>query len=192
MPMPWRSPCNASSCSRDRLRPWLLFTKGCHGENCRMYLSASDTLRTARSLSVSTSNWLSLDVMTHALELAGCTIDALLAASASRPRSAVSRQAAPSLCGAFVSDPSCNFGACDYTVFGMNPTFTDRHLWEVKWAHTLDTGHIDSILIRRRTPLVKGVDATLRAEVVFCFAGVELIKRERLFSLGNRDVAQVS
>ena len=92
---------------------------------------------------------------------------------------------------AFVSQPSCNPYPATYAVFRMIPPVTDRHLWEVKGAHALNTGHVHPVLIRRRTTLVEGVDAALRAEVVLGLVCVELIKGERFLALGDSDVVQV-
>ncbi len=99
--------------------------------------------------------------------------------------------AVQSLKVAFIPQPSCNPCCSTYAVFRMIPSFTDRHLREVEWAHPLNTSHIDSVLVRHRATLVEGIDSTLRAEVVLGFTCIELIKGQRFFALGDGNVVQV-
>ena len=90
-----------------------------------------------------------------------------------------------------VSQPASDHRATSRTVFGVHATFVDRDFSEIKRTHTFYARHIDPVLVGGRPALVKGVDATLGAEMVFRFACIEPVQGERIFTLRDFDVVQV-
>ena len=74
-------------------------------------------------------------------------------------------------------------------VFWMTNPIDHRYVFEVKRAHTLETGDVDAILVGVRTTSVVCVDAAFGAEIVFRHTRVKLIKAQRIFPRSEDDVA---
>ncbi len=89
----------------------------------------------------------------------------------------------------FIPQPPRNPHSPIYPILRMNTPFTNRHICKIKRTHPLNTRNIHTILIRRRTPLVEGIDAAPRAEVMLSFPCMELIKGQCLLPLRHSDIA---
>lgn len=70
-------------------------------------------------------------------------------------------------------------------VGGMVHTVEDGDIVEVERTDALEAGHVYTVLGVVGTAPVESVRTALRAEVMFCGAGIELIKTECVFTLLN-------
>ena len=85
-------------------------------------------------------------------------------------------------------------GACSCqrkSVRGMVRTVVHRHRLKIERADSFEACDIDTVLLGIRTPLVMGVDATTRAEVMLRGVAVELVEAEQFAALGNIDAVQI-
>lgn len=73
----------------------------------------------------------------------------------------------------------------------MRAPLAHRDLGKVKRAHALNASHIHAVLMRRRAPLVKGIDAAMPAKEMLGLPGVELVERQRILPLQYLDSAQL-
>src|SRR3954463_9412012 len=65
-----------------------------------------------------------------------------------------------------------------------------RDLRKIEWADAVQARHIDAELAGIRPPLMMGIDAAARAEVMLGRPGVELIESQRLGAGGNLQIAE--
>jgi hypothetical protein len=77
------------------------------------------------------------------------------------------------------------------TIRRMVYTIENRDVVEIKRTNAFEASHIYTVLSAVRPALVEGIDAALRAEVVFCSAGIELVDAECLLTLLNRDPIEI-
>ena len=64
------------------------------------------------------------------------------------------------------------------------------HFAKLERVHSLQAGHVVTVLVRMRSTLMMRVDATDRTEVVFRGLGIELIQGENLRALQNCETGQ--
>src|SRR5438552_19109974 len=66
-----------------------------------------------------------------------------------------------------------------------------RHFSEIEGTYAIEAGDVDAVLIGVRPPLVMGVDAALRAEMVLRRHGVELVGGERFAACENGHAVEI-
>jgi hypothetical protein len=72
----------------------------------------------------------------------------------------------------------------------MINSINDRYLTKLERVYTVQTGHIESILVRVRPLLVMRIDPTNRAKVVLRCHGIELIQGQLVLPLGDLEARQ--